>query len=83
MQKVKLRSFPPPISLSYFPPPPARFKNSRFDNVQDLAAFTESFDTGLKTTFSDKSKPWFVKFGSLRDNDAACGVKGGKLSLQG
>jgi len=46
-------------------------------------AFTDSFDTGLKTTFSDKSKPQFVKFGSLRDNDAACGVKGGKLSLQG
>ena len=60
-----------------------RFKNSAFDNGQDLAAFTESFDTGLKTVFSGNSKPQFVKFGSLRDNDARCGVKSGKLSLPG
>ena len=63
--------------------PLARFKNSRFDNEQDLAAFTESFDTGLKVIFSDGTKPQFVKFGSPRDNDARCGVKGGKLSLSG
>ena len=61
----------------------ARFKNSSFDNGQDLAAFTESFDTVLKTVFSDGSKPQFVKFGSLRDNDARCGVMSGKLSLPG
>jgi len=62
---------------------PGKFKNTKFNDEQDLVAFTDSFDTGLKTTFSDKSKSQFVKFGSLRDNDAACGVKGGKLSLQG
>jgi hypothetical protein len=63
--------------------PLARFKKSKFDNKQDLAAFTESFDTGLKVTFSDSSKPQFVKFGSLRDNDTSCGVKAGKLTVQG
>ena len=62
---------------------PARFKNSEFDNEQDLVAFTESFDTGLKAIFSDSSKPQFVKFGSPRDTDTSCGVKSGKLILQG
>jgi len=62
---------------------PARFKNSKFDNEQDIAAFTECFDAGLKAIFSDSSKPQFVKFGSPRDNDESCGVKGGKLTLQG
>jgi hypothetical protein len=61
----------------------ASLRNSRFGNEQDLAAFAESFDTGLKETFSDSSKPQFVKFGSLRDNDARCGVKSGKLNLAG
>jgi len=61
----------------------ARFKNSKFDNKQDLALFTESFETGLKRTFSDSDKPHFVRFGSPRDNDARCGMIGGKFTLQG
>jgi len=69
--------------LVLFFSPPERFKNSKFDNDQDLAAFTESFDAGLKRTFSNNSKPQFVKFGSLRDTDGHCGVKYGRLSLQG
>ena len=63
--------------------PSARFKDSKFDNKEDLAAFTAAFDTGLKATFSDKSKPQFVKFGSPRDNDTRCGVKGGRVTLPG
>ena len=72
-----------PVALSYFSHL-ARLKNSeQFNNELDLAAFTKSFDTGLKMTFSDSSKTQFVKFGSPRDDDACCGVKGGKLSLPG
>jgi len=78
--KVEVISCPAP---TLFFPYPARLKDSKFDNEQDLAAFTESFDTGLKEAFSDSSKPQFVKFGSLRDNDVRCGVKSGKLSLPG
>ena len=59
-----------------------RFENSDF-NEQDIAIFAERFDTGLKATFSDNSKPQFVKFGSPRDKDESCGVKGGKLNLPG
>lgn len=62
--------------------PTARLKNSRFTE-SDLDAFTECFDKGLKGNFSEDSKLQFVKFGSLRDNDSRCGVKGGKLALQG
>jgi hypothetical protein len=60
-----------------------RLKDSKFDSKEDLAAFTEGFDTKLKETFADSNKPQSVKFGSLRDNDTRCGVKGGRLSLQG
>ena len=82
MQKARSKLFPsrPP---AYFFPFLTKLKKSKFDNEQDLAAFTESFDTGLKEAFSDNNKPQFVKFGSLRDNDARCSVKSRKLSLTG
>jgi len=62
---------------------PARFKNSKFDNKHDLADFTKAFDSGLKTTFSDNTKPQFVKFCRVRENDTRCGVSGGKFNLPG
>ena len=84
MQKVSLRSFSVPVSPTY-PSLLAKLKKSKFDNKHDLAAFAESFDIagGLKTIFSDNSRPQFVKFGSKRDNDARCNVKDGKLELPG
>jgi len=83
MQEVSLRAATHARSPVLFSLLLARFKNSKFDNKKDLAAFTEAFDTGLKTTFSDNSKPQFVKFGSPRDNDTRCSVKGGKFTLAG
>jgi len=81
MRKASSTLFPLPLLISL--PPSARFKNSRFDNELDLEAFTERFDTGLRVTFSDSNKPYFVKFGSPRDHDARCGIKGGKFALSG
>jgi len=65
--------------------PTAKFKStkSKFDTEADLESFAGCFDKGLKTAFSDDSKPKFVKFGSARDNDSRCDVKGGQLTLQG
>jgi len=63
--------------------PTAKFKKSKFDNETDLDAFTDRFDKGLKTNFSEDSKPKFVKFGSARDNDNRCDVKSGQMTLQG
>ena len=82
MQNASSKFFPalsPHLTFS----PLARFKNSKFNSDQDLATFSERFDTGLKGTFKDNSKNQFVKFGSSRDNDDRCGVKGGKMSLLG
>ena len=73
-----------PLFSHFILSPPAMFeKSSKFGDEQDLAAFTESFDTKLKEIFSDSGRPQFVKFGSPRDNDPDCGVKGGKFVLQG
>ena len=82
MQKASMRSFPALVSWSYFFPL-ARLKKSKFDKKQDLAAFAESFDNGLKVSFSDSTRPQSVRFGSPRDDDERCGVKGGRFSLSG
>ena len=64
-------------------PPSARLKGSKFDNKEDLKALTESFDSGLKSTFSDNAKQQYIKFGSPRDKNLSCGVKDGKFSVLG
>jgi hypothetical protein len=74
-------NLPPSYRISRSPT--AKFKNSKFNSKSDLDTFTECFDKGLKGIFSEEGKPQFVKFGSARDNDNRCGVKGGKLTLQG
>ena len=84
-RKESLSPFPQsicPVPRSSWSPS-AKFRNSKFDTESDLDAFTECFDKGLKNSFSEGSKPQFVKFGSARDNDGRCDVKNGKLTLQG
>jgi len=62
----------------------AKLKGSKkFNTESDLEAFIECFNNGLKGNFSEDNKPQFVKFGSARDNDNRCDVKGGRLMLQG
>ena len=63
--------------------PTAKLKGSKFCSKEDLDTFTECFDKGLKTNFSDDRKPKFVKFVSARENDSRCDIKGGKLTMQG
>ena len=73
-----IRLIPPILRL-----PTAKFKGSKFDTESDLDAFEDCFDKGLKVSFSEDSKPKFVKFGSARDNNVRCDVKNGQLVLQG
>jgi len=48
-----------------------------------LAAFSQKFDEGVKRLFSNEEGPQYVKFGSPRDNDPRCGIKAGRLTLDG
>jgi hypothetical protein len=58
-------------------------RGSKFDTPEDLAAFSQKFDEGVKKVFSDVETPQRVKFGSPRDNDPDYGIKAGKLTLTG
>lgn len=62
---------------------PEKLKKSKFNTPEDLSAFAQKFDEGLKRVFSDDSGAQFVKFGSPRDNDPKHGIKAGKLTLTG
>jgi len=60
-------------------------KDSKFNTTEDLTSFSEKFDEGVKKVFSTSNSRGnqYVKFGSPRDHDAKCGIKGGKLALTG
>ena len=60
-----------------------KLKRSRFNTPEDIAAFTQKFDEGLKRVFSDDTATQYVKFGSPRDNDPKYGIKAGRFMLTG
>lgn len=62
---------------------PEKLKNSKFNTTEDISAFAQKFDEGLKRVFADDDGAQFVKFGSPRDNDPKYGIKAGKLTLTG
>ena len=64
-------------------PQPGKLKGSKFDTPEDLDAFSQKFDEGVKRVFSKVQPPQYVKFGSPRDNDPDCGIKAGRLALTG
>ena len=66
-------------------PQSEKLKHSKFNTPEDLAAFSQKFDEGLKKVFSTSNShvDQYIKFGSLRDNDPKYGVKAGKLALTG
>jgi hypothetical protein len=64
-------------------PQPEKLRGSRFNTPEDLEVFSQKFDEGVKRVFSNDQATQYVKFGSPRDNDPRCGIKGGKLTLTG
>ena len=62
---------------------PEQLRGSKFDTPEDLAAFAQRFDEGVKRVFSKDQGVQYVKFGSPRDNDPDCGIKAGRLTLTG
>ena len=64
-------------------PQPGKLKGSKFDTPEDLDAFAQKFDEGVKRVFSNDQAVQHVKFGSPRDHDPDCGIKAGRLTLTG
>ena len=64
-------------------PQPGKLKGSKFNTPEDLDAFSQKFDEGVKRVFSRVEPTKFVKFGSPRDNDPDYGIKAGRLALTG
>jgi len=64
-------------------PQPEKLKGSKFDTPEDLAAFAQRFEEGVKRVFSTDQKDQYVKFGSPRDNDTNRGIKAGRLTMTG
>ena len=64
---------------------PEKLRHSKFNTPEDLAAFSQKFDEGLKKIFSisNSHADQYIKFGTLRDNDPNCGIKAGRLTLTG
>jgi hypothetical protein len=64
-------------------PQPEKLRGSTFNTPEDIEAFSQKFDEGLKKVFFDDNGTQYIKFGSPRDNDPKHGIKMGKLTLTG
>jgi hypothetical protein len=62
---------------------PEKLRGSKFDTRENLAAFAQAFDEGVKRIFSNDQVVQYVKFGSMWDTDPKYGIRGGKLKLAG
>ena len=60
-----------------------KLRTSKFNTPEDISAFAQKFDAGVKRVFSDDNVAQHIKFGSPRDNDLQYGIKTGKLMLTG
>ncbi|KJA20616.1 hypothetical protein HYPSUDRAFT_42920 [Hypholoma sublateritium FD-334 SS-4] len=55
--------------------------NSPF--VEDIDHIIRCFDKNTKPRFRNSNEPQYIKFGSIRDNDATVNVRSGQLKLEG
>jgi hypothetical protein len=62
---------------------PEKLRGSKFNTPEDLSAFSQKFDEGVKKIFSNDQAAQYIKFGSPRDNDPRYGIKAGRLTLTG
>ncbi|KAF9783743.1 hypothetical protein BJ322DRAFT_876964 [Thelephora terrestris] len=58
-------------------------RQSKFNTIEDISAFAQKFDDGLKRVFTNETGVQYIKFGSPRDDDPRYGIKAGKLALTG
>ena len=60
-----------------------KLRNSRYGADEHIKQISERFDETAKKIFKDPSDLCVVPFGSIADKDPACGIKSGKLKLDG
>ncbi|KIL54538.1 hypothetical protein M378DRAFT_92351 [Amanita muscaria Koide BX008] len=62
-----------------------RFKGSNFGSDAGVEAMARAFDKpeGTKCIFDHPNKPYFVKFGGLRDKDSNYDIYGGRFKVEG
>ncbi|KAF9528181.1 hypothetical protein CPB83DRAFT_767302 [Crepidotus variabilis] len=53
------------------------------DFLDDLEHIVKCFDRTTKIRFRSSDEPQYIKFGSTRDNDAACSIRFGQMKLEG
>ncbi|KAF9649037.1 hypothetical protein BDM02DRAFT_3095383 [Thelephora ganbajun] len=58
-------------------------RGSRLNTLENLAAFSQRFDEGIKKVFSNNQTTQYIRFGSPKDNDTNYGIRAGKLTLTG
>jgi len=58
-------------------------RGSKFNTSEDLDAFSQRFDEGVKRAFSDDQASQYVKIGFPKDHDPEHGIRAGKLLLTG
>jgi len=83
-RRSEVRSNAPPTHR-FLNVQPEELKYSKFNTPEDLAAFSQKFDEGVKKIFSTSNSraDQHVKFGSPRDNDPEFGIKAGRITLTG
>ncbi|KLO05433.1 hypothetical protein SCHPADRAFT_911041 [Schizopora paradoxa] len=60
-----------------------RLKTSTFGSYEHVNLITDRFDDTAKKTFKDGDEMCLVQFGSFNENDAAHGIRAGKIKLTG
>jgi hypothetical protein len=77
--RFKYDSFVPPfVQLQ-----PEKLKGSRFNTPENITAFAQKFDEGLKRVFCNDKGVHYVVFCSPTDDDPRFGIYKGKLILTG
>jgi len=72
-----------PVTGSSLNPQPEKLRGSELDTPEDLAAFVQKFDEGVKRVFSGDQEVQHVTFGSPRDTYPDFGIEAGRLTLTG
>ena len=62
---------------------PAKLRNSKYGNDEDLRTMLENFEKSTKPTFKDARDRSFVRFGSMRDKDLEFGIRAGQITIEG